>query len=90
MGRIVSLIISATYLIIAYIWGGSEMLFRILLFLILLLACIWFSEEMGSYTGITGIDSPGITKESPPSFVKFMGWILLLLPAIIGIILKLR
>lgn len=88
MGRIVSLTISVIYLIIAYIWDGSEMLFRILLFLILPLACIWFSEEMGSYTGLTGIDSPGITKESPPTLVKFMGWILLILPAITGIILK--
>jgi hypothetical protein len=48
------------------------------------LACVWFPEAMGDYTGHT---FSHITKPSPPSFVWFLGWIVLLLPVIVGTIL---
>ena len=48
------------------------------------MACVWFPEAIGAYK------SHGyghITKESPASFVWVLGWIVLLLPVIIGGIL---
>ena len=47
-------------------------------------ACVWFPEAIGAYK------SHGyghITKESPASFVWVLGWIVPLLPVIIGGIL---
>ena len=49
-------------------------------FLVLPLACIWFSDEIGGYTGM--LPGPGINKRTPGSLVKLGGWVLLLLPAV--------
>jgi len=84
MGKIISLIISIIYLVVAYTYRGAEDLLRLLLFLMLPLACIWFGDEMGRWTGTIRLHL--VTSESPGCLVRFMGWILLLLPAIIGII----
>lgn len=79
MWKIISLVISTIYLIVAYISGGGEFLIMGFGFLVLPLVCIWFSDEMGRYIGFSG--RTYITKESPGGFVKLMGWVLLLLPA---------
>ncbi len=47
-------------------------------FLVMPLACIWFGDEIGEYTGM--LPGPGINKTTPGSFVRFGGWLLLLLP----------
>jgi hypothetical protein len=51
--------------------GGGFIAFG---FVILPLACIWFSDAMGGFTGISG--SVGITASSPGLFVCMAGWIL--------------
>jgi len=59
----------------------------LLVCLFLSLGCIWFSDE------ITVVFDRGRNPELNPDwgiFVRFMGWILLLLPAIIFIIQKIR
>lgn len=86
MNKIVSLILSVIYLIIAFFNGGSELLIKTFLFLLLPLACIWFGEEMGKYTGPTFGIKPHITKESPGCLVVLMGWVLLILPLVLFII----
>ena len=40
------------------------------------LALIWFSEELGSLTGL--VRGHYIDSETPPSIVKLFGWIVLL------------
>ncbi len=84
--KIISGTIAVVYLIIAYAMGGGEFAFRLLLFLILSLACIWFSEEMGGYTGFIGFFKPYITQKSPGCVVELLGWTLLSLPIVIGLI----
>lgn len=84
MGKIISLVLSIIYLIVAYISGGGEFFIIGLGFLVIPLFCIWFGDELGRYIGFAGRGY--ITKESPGVIVKFMGWVLLLLPAIIAII----
>ena len=83
MGKIISLIISVIYLVVAYIYGGTEDLLKFLLFLMFPLACIWFGDEMGGWTGTIKLHL--VTSQSPGCLVRFMGWILLLLPVIIEI-----
>ena len=82
--RIVSALIAALYLIFAYVHGGAELAFKIGLLVIFPLACIWFANAMGGYTGPT--TNIAITKASPGLIVAILGWLLLLLPVIIRII----
>lgn len=83
--RIISLIISIGYLIAAYIFGREAAAVRMLLFLVLPLGCIWYSDELGSWTGM--IKGHLVTCASLGCLVVFMGWVLLCLPIIMGLII---
>lgn len=85
MGRIVAGAIALIYLLVTYAYGGAEPAFKMATFLILPLACIWFSSAMGGYTGV-GFGRGPITSTSPGCFVAFGGWLLLLVPLIVGIV----
>lgn len=87
--RIVSLIIAALYLVFAYHAEGGGLVLRMTGFLLLPLACIWFSEEMGSYTGV-GFGRGAITEPSSGCFVAFGGWLLLILPLISTLVTQCR
>jgi len=79
-GRVLSSIIAVAYLIGGYHLGGGEVAGRLGIFLIMPLACISFSEAMGDYAGILARYSP--MEQPPAGAVCFIGWVLLLLPAI--------
>jgi hypothetical protein len=83
--RLISVLVAVIYLAIAFAHGGMGLAFKLGLFLILPLACIWFADAMGGYTGLLG--SMPITAPSPGVFVRILGWLLLLLPLILGIVL---
>ncbi len=57
--RFLSGLVAVIYIIAAFVTGGGEASCKVLLFVILPLACIWFSDAMGSFTGPAG--SIGIT-----------------------------
>jgi hypothetical protein len=78
--RILSGLLAVGYIVGAFASGGGETGFKALAFVILPLACIWFSEPMGGFTGLSG--SIGITAPSPSIFVCIAGWLLLILPLI--------
>lgn len=63
---------------------------KFLAFTILPLACIWFGDALGGYTGFSRPLGPRITNTTPGSFVVFLGWVILLFPLIVGIIKALR
>jgi len=83
--RVLSCIIALVYLVGAYLAADGETTFKVALFLILPLACIWFSDAMGGYTGV-GSGSGAITSTTPGCLVAFGGWLVLFLPVIIGLI----
>lgn len=58
---------------------------RLASFLVLPLACIWFSEAMGNYTGPASAQA--ITRTSPGCVIAALGWLLLLLPIILSLLL---
>lgn len=87
MGRIASLSIVAIYLLTAYLLRGPVLSLKLLMYLILALACIWFGDEMGSFTGYSWTGNINISRQSPGGIVRFFGWVLLILPAVIGLIL---
>jgi hypothetical protein len=86
--RVLSSLVAVIYIVIAAVYGGVEMAFKIVLFLILPLGCIWFSDAMGGYTGLGLLDfGAPITQQSPGILVRIMGWVVLLLPVAIGVII---
>lgn len=75
LSRLISATIALAYIVGAYILGDGEAAFRIALYLMLPLACIWFSEGMR----FSGESTPGCA-------IAFGGWVLLFLPIVIGLI----
>ena len=85
ISRILSAIIAIAYLAPAYFTDGGETAFRVGMFLILPIACIWFGDAMGDYVGGT-IRGQYISSTTPGCLVVAGGWLLLILPAIVGLI----
>ena len=96
VSRLISLVIAALYVVAfvcAFVVGAErdaeweEDIFRgaigVIFWLALSLGCIWFGDELGE--GLIGAMFRGmiISSPSPGWAVKLMGWILLLLPAVI-------
>ncbi|MFH1777755.1 MAG: DnaJ domain-containing protein [Candidatus Omnitrophota bacterium] len=81
LSRKISLFICISYLICTYISGKEEDVVRMFLVLILPFACIWYSDELGNWTG--AIRGQKITSTSPGCLVAFMGWVLLIVLIII-------
>lgn len=76
-------IVSLFYLIAASVFIGLEGFLRVLMILVLPLACIFFGEDMGRVTGARfGLcyGRPTITKPTPGFIVVIGGWLVLLLP----------
>ncbi len=84
--RRLSSLVAGIYLIGAIVYGGTEAALRIALFLLLPLACIWFPDAVGNYTGILTFPRPEITKKSPGIILAFVAWLLLLTPLAVSII----
>jgi hypothetical protein len=81
--RVISGLLAVIYLAIAFAHGGIRSGFEVGIGLVFPLACIWFADAMGGYTGPTM--SMAITQPSPGVIVCVLGWFILLLPLIIGI-----
>ena len=85
MSRILSLVLVLAYVVYAGVAAGLVSAFKLLAILLVPLACVWFPEAMGDYTG--GIVGRGVSRQSPSAFVWFLGWVVLLLPILIGMFL---
>lgn len=87
--RIISGVLAAAYVILAYnVTGDAYDTVKFAFCLLLPLACIWYSDALGEFTG--GFGGRAITATTPGCFVAFIGWLLLLLPLVIGLILAIR
>ncbi|MFH1259182.1 MAG: hypothetical protein ABII74_05130 [Elusimicrobiota bacterium] len=82
--KLLSIIISAFYLFVSYLMGGPELFLKCIIFLIFPLAGIWYSNELGQFTGIVRMH--WVSNPTPGIFVEFAGWLLLLFPIILAII----
>jgi len=74
--RVISGAVVALYLGVDLRYSGPADAVRLLWFCLLPVACVWFPDALGD------LISGRITKKSPPSFVWFFGWVVLLLPVI--------
>jgi hypothetical protein len=86
MGKAISSAIGICYIVLGYLGGGAELAFRIFIFLIFPLGFIWFSEAIGNYTGPVTRGAP-VTNKSPAFLIALGGWVILLLPIILTLIL---
>jgi hypothetical protein len=77
-------VIAAIYVLAALVTTSAEHAFLALLFVIFPLACIWFGDAMGGFTGPAG--TIGITASSPGVVVRILGWVVLLLPVIFMVV----
>ena len=87
--RALSLLIAIIYLAIGLFVTDSprDVLIVLLVIpavLLIPLVCIWFGDEVGDYIG--ALPGPAVTKRSPGWLVTVFGWVLLLLPAILGLV----
>ena len=77
--RVLSTAFALAMLAVATILGvGMPGTLRLITFLALPMACIWFSDSMGNLTGIRmGLARPTISSSTPGIAVAFGGWILM-------------
>jgi hypothetical protein len=81
--RLISLVVGVAWLIAAFALdsrgggtGNSRDRFALPGLTLVALALIWFGDELGEFTGMTGRGH--ISQPSPAWLVKLFGWVLLL------------
>ncbi len=84
-GKVLSLAMAAGYVFLAVHWGGVSY-WRWAAGLLLPLAFIWFPEQIGNLTGY--YKSGYVNVQTPAAIVSFLGWVLLIAPAVVFILFK--
>jgi len=85
--RVLSLEIAIAQVVVAAYLDGTPAAIWTTGFFLIPLACIWFSREMGDYRGIGLCWHHPITQPTPASVVCVLGWVLLILPAVVKLAL---
>jgi len=105
LSKIISLLIAMSYLValILIFWAGParegaarnehfEALFYcsggLIIWLAVSLGCIWWGEELGE--GLIGAKYGLVSASSPGWAVKLIGWLLLLVPAVIACYVRMQ
>ncbi len=82
--NVISLVISAIYLIVTIIFSEKSItVFYMALYLVIPLILIWLPEGLGKWRFWWHVT----TSETPDFFVKLGGWMLLLFPALFYLII---
>ena len=76
MERLLSLTIAVLTFIVTFLTREWEISFPLLILLILAIACIWYGEDFVEAKAIT------TTARTHGAFVRYMGWVLLIMPII--------
>jgi hypothetical protein len=82
MARILSLTLVVFYLLIAYALDRIGSVHRMIPLFVFGVACIWYGDSLGGMTGFRWFGTINISRTTPGGFVRFLGWLLLLLPLI--------
>jgi uncharacterized membrane protein YoaT (DUF817 family) len=75
VNRGLSLVVYCGYIVAAYHGAGGLVAAKLAIPLLLPMACIWFPDALGSYTGIMHYHA--ITAPTPGFLVSAGGWLLL-------------
>jgi hypothetical protein len=79
--RWLSGVIAGAYLVSAAFAGGFVDVLRVVAFLLVPMAAIWFPDEVGSHVG------GRITRPSPGWAVRALGWLVLFMPIVAVVII---
>ena len=81
-------LVAMAYLVAAVARTGElRSIVSALSYLVLPMACIWFSDGLGRITGVSGAPArPRITRETPGVMVAIGGWIVLLAPPVLWLL----
>ncbi|MBI5846777.1 MAG: hypothetical protein HZB31_02280 [Nitrospirae bacterium] len=82
-------IVAGLYLLLALLTGSILFVLKLLLFLLLPVAAVWFSDNMGAMTGARfgRLSVPAVTAATAADIVRSAGWIVLFTP-VAGFMLK--
>ena len=83
--RAFSLCVVAAYAALAAHYGLGTSMLKLAVPVLLALACIWFPDELGDFTGVVHYRS--ITAQSPAGLVRAIGWLVLLVAPLLTIVL---
>ena len=86
IARATSVMVAGAYIAIAIFSKMEGAILKTIMFLILPMACIWYGDAMGTYTGM--MRGQYISKTSPGCLVAACGWLMLMLPILIKLIYK--
>ena len=88
--RLLSGIVAIGYILVVLLATGSlQSVLSLIVFLLLPMVCIWFPDGMGNLKGIRlGLARPMITHTTPGDFVAIGGWLLLLCPVVVALIVR--
>ncbi len=78
--------VAIIYLVATGMAGDPATLMKVAMFLILPVSCIWFADAIGGNTGLMSFPRPAITRPTPGFAIAFAGWILLLMPLVVEVI----
>jgi len=82
VARVLSLTLVGFYVIIALASGRTDALYKMVPAVVFGLACIWNGDALGRMTGFRWFGSMNISTETPGGLIRFVGWLLLILPLI--------
>jgi EamA domain-containing membrane protein RarD len=82
LNRCASGVVALFYLVRAYSHGGGATTLTVAMFLLLPMACIWFPEALGEYTGTIRLQA--MTSSTPAWLVCAGGWLVLVGVPLIG------
>ncbi len=85
--RTLSTLVFSAYIIRVIAIGDGGLFFMLVVGLVIPMACIWFPEAMGDYASPSGVYRI-INQPTPAPVVCFIGWVMLLLPAVVYVLLE--
>ncbi|MGB1130015.1 MAG: hypothetical protein ACPG4K_08190 [Haloferula sp.] len=84
--RFASALVYLIWIALVFSTGGLGHAFKAAAYYLLPMACIWFPDAMGNYTGALWARGPLVDERSHPTFLRWAGWFLLLVvPILIGV-----
>ena len=83
--RALSLCVVAGYAVVAVHYGLGTSILKLAVPILLAVACIWFPNELGDFTGV--VHYRAITAPSPAGLLRAIGWLVLLTAPLIPILL---
>lgn len=85
IGRVLSLLVAISCLIVAYLYGSSEIFHLGIVIVVLPLGCIWYGSEIGSFVDMSASEEGGADNFTG-MLIIVAGWAALLIMLLIVVL----